>query len=329
MKIAIVKLSALGDIIHAMVVLQFIKKHYPQAQIDWIVDENFAEILNYNPDINQIIPLKIKQAKQQKSLKLLLKELKVLLKLDKYDFVIDMQGLLKSAIIARLIPAKIRVGFDKNSIREKLASLFYQQKISISYSRNTLLRYLTVALKPLNIEFQLSNLEQKKPYLFYQSDFRLNSDNYIIFIINSTWESRNYPVDKFVTIANNLKLPCYVAWNNEKEQQKAEKMQQQSEYIYSLPRLNLDKLKAVIAPARLLIGNDTGPTYMAYGLGVPSITIFGPTPENRIYPTKIHQIIKSNSKVNHHKLNKDDFSIREIDEEKIIQLAQDLLCNSQ
>jgi heptosyltransferase-1 len=325
MNIAIVKLSALGDIIHAMIVLQFIKQHYPHAAIDWIVDDNFKEILEHNPDIRHIIPLKIKQAKQQKSLKMLINELKKVRKLDKYDFVIDMQGLLKSAIIARLIPAKIRVGFDKNSIREKLASLFYQQKISISYSRNTLLRYLTVALKPLNIEFQLSNLEQKKPYLFYQSNFSLPIDNYIIFIVNSTWESRNYPVDKFITIANNLKLPCYVAWNNEKEQQKAKKMQQQSEYIYSLTRLNLGTLKAIIAGAKLLIGNDTGPTYIAYGTNTPSITLFGPTPENRIYPTTIHKTLKSSSIVNHHKLNKNDFSISEIDENEVIMLAKKLL----
>jgi heptosyltransferase-1 len=324
MNIAIVKLSALGDIIHAMIVLQFIKKHYPHATIDWIVDDNFKEILEHNPDIRHIIPLKIKSAKQQKSLKMLINELKKVRKLSKYDFVIDMQGLLKSAIIARCIPAKVRIGFDKHSIREKIASYFYTQKVAISYSENTLLRYLTL-LTPLNIRFDLTELEHKKPYLCYQSNFSLDIDKYIIFIVNSTWSSRNYPVEKFINIANSLKIPCFVAWNNEKEQQKAKKMQQQSEYIYSLTRLNLGTLKAIIAGAKLLIGNDTGPTYIAYGTNTPSITLFGPTPENRIYPTTIHKTLKSSSIVNHHKLNKNDFSISEIDENEVIMLAKKLL----
>ena len=74
MKIAIVKLSALGDIIHAMVALQFIKRKYPDCQIDWIVEEGFKGILENNPDIDKIHTVNLKKAKQQKSLKLLFKE---------------------------------------------------------------------------------------------------------------------------------------------------------------------------------------------------------------------------------------------------------------
>ncbi|MBT4668797.1 MAG: lipopolysaccharide heptosyltransferase I, partial [Candidatus Ruthia sp.] len=113
MKIAIVKLSALGDIIHAMVALQFVKKQYPEIVIDWVVEAGFKEILANNPDINKIHTVNIKQAKQKKSLKLLFKELKKLRKLQRYDVVIDAQGLIKSAIVSRLIPSDITFGFDK------------------------------------------------------------------------------------------------------------------------------------------------------------------------------------------------------------------------
>ena len=67
MKIAIVKLSALGDIIHAMVALQFMKKNNPDLEIDWVVEERYKELLKFNPDINQVLPINIKQAKKMKS----------------------------------------------------------------------------------------------------------------------------------------------------------------------------------------------------------------------------------------------------------------------
>jgi len=74
----------------------------------------------------------------------------------------------------------------------------------------------------------------------------------------------------------------------------------------------------------LLIGNDTGPTHMAWGLNVPSITIFGPTPINRVYVTPINRVVKSSSTVNHYKLDKNDFSIREIEADEIIKIAKEL-----
>jgi len=89
--------------------------------------------------------------------------------------------------------------------------------------------------------------------------------------------------------------------------------------------MDLNSLKAIIAKSDLLIGNDTGPTHMAWGLNIPSITIFGPTPINRVYQTPINRVIASESDVDHYKLDKNDFSITEIKSDKIIAMAQDLL----
>jgi heptosyltransferase-1 len=99
----------------------------------------------------------------------------------------------------------------------------------------------------------------------------------------------------------------------------------QSKTIKVMPRLDLNSLKALIAKADLLIGNDTGPTHMAWALNKPSITIFGPTPVSRVYQTSINKVVKSASIVNPYKLNKQDYSIREIDENEVIELAKALL----
>jgi heptosyltransferase-1 len=92
-----------------------------------------------------------------------------------------------------------------------------------------------------------------------------------------------------------------------------------------MPRLDLNNLKALIARADLLIGNDTGPTHMAWALNKPSITIFGPTPVSRVYQTDINKVVKSASIVNPYKLNRLDYSIKDIDENEIIELAKTLL----
>ena len=136
MKIAIVKLSALGDIIHAMIVLQFIKKNYPESEIDWFVEKRFFGILENNPHINQIHQVSLKSANKSKSFFLIWKELSKIRKLSNYDLVIDMQGLLKSALIAQKIPSDITLGFDKTSLRESFAAKFYSQ----TYKKQTLFK---------------------------------------------------------------------------------------------------------------------------------------------------------------------------------------------
>ena len=95
--------------------------------------------------------------------------------------------------------------------------------------------------------------------------------------------------------------------------------------VYDASLIHPTRLKALIAHSDLLIGNDTGPTHLAWGLNKPSITLFGPTPVSRVYQTDINQVVKSASLVNPFKLNKQDYSINEIDENEIIELAKVLL----
>ncbi|WP_428027026.1 lipopolysaccharide heptosyltransferase I [Arcobacter sp.] len=329
-KLAIVKLSAMGDIIHAMVALQYIKKKYPNILIDWFVEESFSQILQNNPHINNIFSVNLKAIKKNKFE--IINQIKLIKKYSKnnYDLVIDAQGLIKSAIVSKLL-AKNVAGFDKNSIREKSATLFYNKKVTIPYDENTIDRNVKVLSFPLGFEITSKMILEKEPFLFYKDenpiiyDYIKNDKKNIIFVIGSTWESRNYPKEKFLNIANELKENCIVVWGSESEKEKALWLEGNSNYIKALPKINLNSLKALVSKVDLLIGNDTGPTHMAWGLNIPSITIFGPTPINRIYQTSINKIVKSNSKVNHFKLNKNDFSIKEIDEKIIIKEAKSLL----
>lgn len=324
MKICIVKLSAMGDIIHAMVALQFIKKALPNSQIDWVVESAFVDVLKNNPHVYNILPLNLKSIKKKKSE--IFTQYKILKEYSKnnYDIVIDAQGLLKSAIVAKIIGAKTIAGFDKESIREGIASFFYNKKVHISYDANTIDRNVAVLCEPLGIKVSSDMILKKEKFLFASSQVPNLSEIFNIFVIGSTWESRNYPKEKFVEIAEALKTKTYIVWGSEEEHKKALWMQEQSKYLHILPRGSLDELKYVISKCALLIGNDTGPTHMAWGLNMPSITIFGPTPTNRVYVTPINKVVKSKSVVNHYKLNKNDFSICYIEAEEIIKIAKEL-----
>ncbi len=331
MKIAIVKLSAMGDIIHAMVALQFIKKAFPESKIDWIVEEGFKGILENNPHIDTILTVNLKSIKTKKSE--ILTQYRLLKEYSKnnYDVVIDAQGLLKSAIVSRIIGGRVVgsfvAGFDRDSIREKFASLFYDKKIYIPYDKNTIDRNLKVILEPLGLKVTKEDVLNKEPFLFLNSPFSLLPSPFsLIFIVGASKPNKVYPKEKFLEIAQKLKEKVLVVWGNEEEYETALWLSENSEYITLDGKGTLNDLKFKIQNASLVIGGDTGPTHIAWGMNIPSITIFGNTPAYRnTYETVINKTVKSKSVVNSLRLDKDDFSINEIGSNEIVVIARKLL----
>ncbi|WP_046992948.1 lipopolysaccharide heptosyltransferase I [Aliarcobacter butzleri] len=329
-RIAIIKLSAMGDIIHAMVALQYIKRKYPNLQIDWFVESAFAGVLENNPDINQIIKLDLKSIKKDK--KEIINQIKLIKKYEKnsYDLVIDAQGLIKSAIVSFFL-GKNRVGFSKNSTREKLASFFYTKRVDIAYDKNAIERNVKVLSQALNFEITKDDILNKKPFLFYKNEneviyeYLSKDKKNVLFVIGASWPSKMYSKEKFAKIINNLDENCLITWGNEAEKDIANFVANISK-AKVLPKLDLNSLKAIMSKVDLVIGNDTGPTHMAWALNIPSITLFGNTPGYRnTYITNTNKIIESKSIVNPFKLDRNDFSIKEIDENEIINTAKGLL----
>ncbi|ADT66424.1 lipopolysaccharide heptosyltransferase I [Campylobacter jejuni subsp. jejuni ICDCCJ07001] len=156
MKIAIVRLSALGDIIQSAVVLQFVKNFKKDIEIHWFVDEKFEGILKNHPLIDKLYALPLKDKKILKSLKILLKARK-----NNYNAVIDLQGLIKSAIVSRIL-SRNNFGFDKNSLKESFAHNFYNQKLELDYNENVFVRYLSLTSFMLNTDFNVKNLAFKQ-----------------------------------------------------------------------------------------------------------------------------------------------------------------------
>jgi len=325
MKIAIVRLSAIGDIIQSMVVLQFIKKHYPYSSIDWFVDSRFDELLTGCDELDQIIKLDIQEIKLRKSIYSLFKVIKKIRNLEKYDVVIDLQGLLKSALITRLIPSKERIGFDRNSIREKPASNFYSIKYHFPYSENVIRRYLGLVSSYLKFAVDDEEIMNKKSF-FNLPATKLKNLHNIVIVLGASFNSKIYPVERYAEIIENFNADYSVLWYSENELKIAKKLQSKCNRIKIVNCQTFSDLKKLINNSSLVIGGDTGPTHLAWALNKPSITIFGSTPMNRnCFITEKNLALSPGNKINPFKIDKNDQSISQVEPAEIINLIKRLL----
>lgn len=322
-RIAIVRLSALGDIVNTAVVLQIIHSHYPDAAIDWFVEEAFAPILNGHPLLNEVIPIPLKRIKKQKNLSLLRTTIRALRSREKYDRIIDAQGLLKSAIVTAFLRGPVH-GFDRHSAREGIASWFYSTTSSIAYDVNVIKRNVMVITQALNIPYSDALIEQKLPVFAHTPS--TDNEKKIALVIGASWPSKCYPKEHFAALCALLPYPCHLIWGSPSEYQDALWIAQHCTNALITEKMSLPQLVDFIAGCTLTIGNDTGPTHMAWAMNRPSITLFGPTNERMIYPTSINLAIKSPSVVDIYHINRNDFSINEIFPEEIAKKALELLC---
>ena len=328
-RIALVRLSALGDIVNTAVVLQFIRTAYPHAKIDWITEEAFAPLLEQHPLLDRVHTLNLKKLKKEKSFSLLKESINKLRNLGEYDIIIDMQGLLKSAIVARLI-GKNTHGFDKNSSREPLSALFYKTSSSIPYDANIVVRNTFLVADALKFEITPEMILEKQP--LFPVDKRVSLPPHeekknIALVIGASWESKKYPKERIAALCDILGENCFVIWGDAKEKEDAEWICTQTPHAILAPKLTLGELVSFISSMDLLIGNDTGPTHMAWAQNIPSITLFGPTNTRMIYQTPKNIGIESPSQVDIFHIDKNDFSICEIPVETIAAKAKELLSN--
>ena len=302
---AIVKLSSLGDIIHSLIVLPKLNE-----KIDFVVDKSFKEVLEYNPYINKVIPVKLREAKRNKSLIFsIYKDLKKL----NYDNVYDLQGLLKSALVSKIIGKHI-IGYANP--REKIASLFYNKKIK-SKSNIATTRYLEL--------FEIEDIEYLKNHpklLFFKDkkfDFLSEDKKNIVFIIGGAWRCKKTPLKVWAELANYLKNEnIIVPFYGEEEKKDALFIANNSKNV-TMVSLNLNDLKALISKVDLLIGNDTGPSFIAWANNVNNIILYGCTYSNKILENKFSKSVEIQKGI----ISKKLFNMDKMDVKKIIKIIDE------
>ncbi|WRD74458.1 lipopolysaccharide heptosyltransferase I [Helicobacter pylori] len=332
MKIAIVRLSALGDIIVSAVFLAAIKERFIDAQIEWFVDERFSAILEHSPYIDKLHPIALKSTLTTLNPLKIFKLFKSL-RAYEYDIVIDMQGLIKSALITQMLKAPKKVGFDYASAREGLSAFFYSQKVSIAYDEPILKRNFTLLFHALNLpKNEISEgLSSRFKVFSYQDSPKIDALNLnknkpkILFVLETSKTNKTYPIERFKDLALMLEnFQICLLWHADEHKATTlyHALKHQRDALL-LPKLTLNEVKALLFKMDLIIGGDTGITHLAWALQKPSITLYGNTPMERFkLESPINVSLTGNLNANYHKK---DFSIQNIDPKKIKECVLNIL----
>ncbi|NPA28778.1 MAG: lipopolysaccharide heptosyltransferase I [Epsilonproteobacteria bacterium] len=332
MRVALVRLTAMGDVIHALAAVQFVKARYPHLHLSWFVEEKFAAVLADNPDVDTVVPLRLHDLKKRPSPALLKANLKKVRQAGPFDLVIDVQGLMKSAAVARAAGKNV-AGLDAASIKEKPAALLYRRRYRIDCADIAPMRFATLIAKALNFTIDRSMMAAKRPYLFYREE-SLSAElvtalrgraKRVLIVTGASNASKTYPTEGWIEVVRGL-ADCDVRLvAGSSQEREAARRVAQATHAELLPPTDLNGLKYAVSRADLLIGNDTGPTHMAWALNRPSIVLFGSTPRSMMFETSINVAITSGAKVHPCRFDKTDRSIAQIPPQTVIHEAKRLL----
>ncbi len=285
-KILLVKTSSLGDVIHNLPVVNDILQHYPDAKIDWVVEENFADIPRLHPKVNQVFTVAMRRWRKaifKQKTWVEIKKCKRLLSLEAYDFIIDTQGLLKSVLISRQAKGK-KHGYDKHSIREPFASYFYDVKHNISYQQHAVIRNRALAAMslgypvPTNAPDYGIALPNTNIPAFDLPNITLPA-HFFVALHGTSKESKLWPEEYWIQLGGQLaaQLVMVLPWASEAEFARAKRIAAQVPSAIVLPKCSIATLAAIIAKAKIAIGVDTGLSHLAAALDILTIAIYTDT----------------------------------------------------
>ena len=316
--------------------IQFIRKHIANAHISWFCDARFEQIARLLAGVDEVVALPLKDKKFLKSFGILRQ------KQGQFDIIIDLQGLLKSALVSRILGKNI-FGFDRFSAKEGMASIFYTHKYSCNYDKNIILRNLELCAFALNFSFDEKEILTKKPCFLKNSripdkNSRIPSDNSRIPNKNSRIPDKKILIAPFASesskcyahFASVIKgakefAQCFLVAGSEPEREKAAKLASSGATL--LAPLDLAQILEFMDTCDLIIGNDSGITHLAWAQNCATITLFGNRSGARnAFATPKNLIIQATPKheIDAFHIDKSDFCINDIDPAQIIAKAKGL-----
>lgn len=288
MKILVVRLSSLGDILHLFPAISDLRRRHQEAEIHWLVEPAFAEVAGWHQGVDKVIPVPLRAHKKTWwKLPALLGGLKKQLRAERYDVVLDAQGLLKSALLARLAGKPIW-GFDAASARESLATKFYRRTASIP-------KGLHVIDKNRQLVAQLFDVDVAQPADYGLEKFhsRLQqtalpaalaeptAQPYLVLLHGTTWNSKYWPESSWhelIALLTAQGMRCLLPWGNEPERERAERLRAAGgTNAFVLPRMKLTELMNVLLRARAFVSVESGIGHLAAALDLPGVMLHGPT----------------------------------------------------
>ena len=275
MRLLIVKTSSMGDVVHAMPVVNDIHRHHPDTDIDWLVEAPFAAIPQMHPGVRHVLPMAWRKWRKDffsRQTWRAMRELRAQLKYGGYDGVLDLQGLLKSALWARQAGAPV-LGYDRDSIREPLAARLYKHTAAVSRQLQAVdrCRLLAAAHLGYTVPAGPPDFGLRAPAATW-----MPRSAYAVLIPNASRSEKLWPERHWVSVGRRLRdlgMTPLVLWGRESEQSQSESIAAGCEGDVP-PFLRVGEMAAVLAGAQQVVGLDTGFTHMAAALGRPTLGIY-------------------------------------------------------
>ena len=295
--ILIVRLGALGDIIHALPVAAALRARFGDARIDWVVDERHRELLELVPIVDRRIVLRVRTA----SLRRGVTELRRALTRESYDVAIDVQGLLKSAVVARLSGARRILGFPPPHLRERAARVFYTETHDPGDTAHVIEKNLTFAAAlgadVSRIRFPLAVPASAALDAVRARHSAAGDSSFVVLNPGAAWPNKRWPPDRFGAIAQWLRrergLSSIVTWGPGDETLAAAVVDGSAGTAELAPPTSIADLAAIVREAVLMVSGDTGPVHLAAAVGTPIVGIYGPTDAARNGPWPVDDVTVS------------------------------------
>ncbi len=315
-RILLVKTSSLGDVVHNLPVVADIRSHFPGAEIDWVVEENFADIPMLHAGVHRVWPVAMRRWRRQLFRPSAWREIagfRRALREQEYDAVIDTQGLLKSAILTSMARGPSH-GQDRATARESLAACFYLHTYNVARGRHAVVRNRELAALALGYGLPTTPPEYGiqapvPPTLFpargapirgapvrrhgSPPDFHdcsaftprkgggdLADRPYVVCLHGTSRASKEWPEEHWRELVKRLAANGYAAlfpWGNNNEKARADRLCTGGETAMALPRLELRDLAAILSRAQAVIGVDSGLTHLTCALNRPIVAIYTDT----------------------------------------------------
>lgn len=293
MRILIIKLGAIGDVVHTLPALAALRRALPEAHLAWVVERGgAAKLLHNNPAIDELIEVDTRGwRKDLLGIQTRAAIKTTVSKLRGFDIALDFQGLLKSGMMAWLSRAPRRIGFDKQALREPASAYLLTERVTVDDDDHIIKKNLqVVAHLGVSIagayEFPLGISSTEKQ--FAEQQIAARDDNVAIINPGGGWPTKLWNVEGFAAIADRL-WEAY-GWRSIVTYGPGEEALANSVIAHSrsgaveLLDSTLKQFFALAQQAKLFIGGDTGPLHLAAAAGTPIVGIYGPTPARRNGP---------------------------------------------
>ena len=284
MRILLVKTSSLGDVIHNLPVVTDLRAHFPDASIDWVVEEGFAEIPRLHPGVRRILAVALRRWRKSPLAAATWRQIgafRAALREESYDLVIDTQGLLKSALITRMAQGR-RCGYTAGSAREPLAARFYDARFEVprdlhAVLRNRRLVALAAGYAPTAaLDYGIAVTCPRSGIPGTQSESAPTFRNCAVLLTATSRDDKLWPEDRWIELGRAMHergLACLLPAGSATERERAARIAQAIPGAGVLPPMGLAELAAQLATARIVIGVDTGLVHLAAALGRPVLAL--------------------------------------------------------